>query len=355
MDVLRTTSVSPQPGFHEGASAREATPSVETAQAVRKIDDPWKTSPQLPGAGSLSRPTRQAVGSAGVAAPGTPVSAAPEPATGAAPQITTTKLNENAVPEQKKAATGPNGLYNLDYDIPGAGNGLASLTFPISIDKGLQRVKANDAGHYYAMQFDVNNLEGKNLGTGYIGLQPRADGKALVTFSGFGSHFTAPKGRAGADGGSGASNSTTIDFQFGHKYALMVERDPTDHSLLKGYVQDVTDPENPGTRQHVKDLQLDEDALLAGRQSGFIEHYGKKAKESSDLGRTAGSFYAPSGKSVDDETIEGSLTDGTLYGRYKHSLTGERETTKVGSSIVQVKVDIHGATDPARPPGGRIA
>ena len=241
-----------------------------------------------------------------------------------------TKLDKVSDPklEIKKEATAPNGLYGVNYSLSAPGPGLNNITFPISIDEGLQRKKAGDAGTFFAMQFGVNNQKGAPLARGYIGLQPRGDGKALVVFSGFGPHFKAPQGRAEADGGAGGSNSTLVDFKFGHKYNLTIEVDPTDPHRLKGFIQDVTDPDKPGSKQHVKNLYVDQKVALAGRDTGFVEHYGARINRSSQIGTMSGSFAAPFTVDDKDNVRTGEIRSSGLYGRYKHSMVGNEELTK---------------------------
>ncbi|MEX1829357.1 hypothetical protein [Luteibacter sp. CQ10] len=255
-----------------------------------------------------------------------------------------TALNANAKPETKARATLPNALYRLSYSLPGVGNGLTQLTFPMKIDAAQQRRGPNDAGHYYAMQFDVNDLKGRRAATGYIGLQPRQDGKALVAFSGFGKSFRAPSGIPSADGGPGASNATLIDFRFGHTYELTIERDAGDRRMLSAFVRDVTRAANPGAPRYVKSLRMDRDVLLAGRQTGFVEHYGKSLGRSSDIAYTAGTFHAPFGTSEQGKILHGSLTQGELHGRFQHSTLGHRSITTVGRRIVEVALGIRGAS-----------
>lgn len=324
MNVLNVTNVRPVAGGQRNEAASHATPSVDTTPVVRKVAAPWD-------AAGPARPM-----------PG----AAAAPAAKEQPVTTTTTLNGGAQEQTMASATKPNQLYLATYDIPGVGNGLTSLTFPVRIDAAQQRVAAGDAGTFYAMQFAVKDEKGKSHGQGYIGLQPREDGKARVAFSGFGAQFSAPGGTAKADGGPGASNSTSIDFVFGNKYELTIERDSTNHALLKAYVRDVTDPAKPGPRQDVKSLSLDKKVLLGGHAEVFIEHYGKSISKSSEIGRTKGSFYAPGGTSEKGETIDGKLYEGRLSGRYKQSTTGERTVTKIGQRIVELQLEIQGAKEP---------
>ena len=256
----------------------------------------------------------------------------------------TSKLDRVSDPkhEIKKEATAPNGLYGVSYSLPTSGNGLSNITFPMSIDEGAQRKTAKDGGIYYAMQFGVINENGKSLGNGYIGMQPRQDGKALITFSGFGSHFVAPQGRPGADGGAGGSNSTLVDFKFGNKYNLTVERDPENPKILKGYIQDVTDPDNPGVKQHVKDIGVDQNAALSGSNRGFVEHYGARINRSSQIAPTSGSFSAPFTTDDEGNIKVGSIKGEGLYGRYRNSTTGTHETTKVGGVGKELKFSFQG-------------
>ncbi|WP_235387870.1 MULTISPECIES: hypothetical protein [Pseudomonas] len=244
--------------------------------------------------------------------------------------------------EIKEKATSPNGLYGVSYSLPTSGKGLSNITFPMSIDEGAQRKNAKDAGIYYAMQFGVINESGQSLGTGYIGMQPRQDGKALITFSGFGSHFVAPQGRPDADGGAGGSNSTLVDFKFGNKYQLTVEREPDNPKRLKGYIQDVTDPDNPGVKQDVKDLEVDQNAALSDRNRGFVEHYGARINRSSQIAPTSGSFSAPFTTDAEGNVKVGSIKGDGLYGRYRNSTTGTHETTKVGGVGKELKFSFQG-------------
>ncbi|MGT0193860.1 hypothetical protein ACVHYJ_17680 [Burkholderia pyrrocinia] len=254
------------------------------------------------------------------------------------------KLDKTPNPknEAKSATTKPNGLYRVSYTIPTPDTGLRNITFPMRIDEGQQRKSSQDAGNYYAMQFDVNDTAGGRLGTGYIGLQPREDGKALVVFSGFGANFKAPDGRSEADGGPGASNSTTVDFQFGHTYNLTVQQHPDDANILQAYIQDVTDPSNPGAKQWVKNLHVTQDAILAGEQTGFVEHYGAGINNSAQIKQTSGSFSAPFTTDDSGNVVHGSLSGAGLYGRYANSITGDQTATKEGGQIKKVEFSLHG-------------
>ncbi|HTV85309.1 MAG TPA: hypothetical protein VME63_07880 [Dyella sp.] len=253
-----------------------------------------------------------------------------------------TLLNPDAVPQAKAKATSPNRLYELSYVLHAPKAGLRSLTFPIAIRRAEQRKGAHDAGDFYAMQFGVNGADGTSVGCGYIGLQPREDGKALVVFSGSGPRFSALEGRPEADGGCGASNSTLIDFQFGHTYELTVERDAYDPSVLRAYAQNVSNPARPGPREHVKDLRVDRDVTLAARQEGFIEHYGKAISRSAEIGRTEGIFHAPFGRSMQGRHVGGALTQGQLSGRFGTSTTGRRVTAVEGGQVKAVRVTLWG-------------
>ncbi len=269
-------------------------------------------------------------------------------ATSASPVVrTTTSSALNSVsdpkPEIKNVATSPNGLYRLSYSLPAPGAGLSNITFPMSIEEGQQRKGSKDAGIYYAMQFGVNDEQGKSLGRGYIGMQPRGDGKALITFSGNGEHFKAPQGRAEFDGGAGASNSTLVDFKFGNKYNLTVERDAENPRKLSGFIQDVTDPNKPGPRQHVKDIYVDQDAALAGRDVGFVEHYGAKINQSSQIATTRGSFSAPFTQDDKGNIHVGEIKNGGFYGRYKNSLVGNQQVISEGGKGKEVQFSFQGA------------
>jgi hypothetical protein len=258
-------------------------------------------------------------------------------------QTIRTPLNPDAKPETKAQATGPNGLYELPYAVPVPKSGLHSLTFPISINRAEQRKGPCDAGDFFAMRWGVNDLKDRWLGGGYIGLQPRQDGKALVVFSGFGPHFSPVNGSPHADGGPGASSRAIIDFQFGHKYELTVERDSRDPRLLRAFVQDVSNAFRPAPRQHVQDLRVDQDAVLGGRQAGFIEHYGKAISKSAQIGRAECVFYAPSGRSSCGLRVDGTLAQGELNGRFGSSTMGRRVVAMLGNQVVAVRVSLRGA------------
>ncbi|WP_198364071.1 hypothetical protein [Burkholderia ubonensis] len=264
------------------------------------------------------------------------------------PAITheTTKLDkvENPKNEVKSTSTNPNGLYRINYTIPTSGTGLSNITFPVRIDEAQQRKSKNDAGNYYAMQFGVIDNQGKKLGSGYIGLQPREDGKALVIFSGFGSNFKAPVGRPEADGGPGASSSTMVDFKFGHTYNLTVQRHPDNPKILQAYIQDVTNPNNPGSKQWVKDLHVTKDASLWGSHSGFVEHYGKSINNSAQIKPTSGSFSAPFTTDNSGNIKYGFLSGPELYGRYANSMTGDQTLTKESGKIKKVEFSLQGVT-----------
>jgi len=244
--------------------------------------------------------------------------------------------------EIKKEATAPNGLYGVSYSVPAPSSGLNNITFPMSIDEGLQRKTGKDAGIYYAMHFGVNHDGGKYLGRGYIGMQPRGDGKALVVFSGYGPHFTASQGRAEFDGVKGASNSTLVDFKFGHKYNLTVERDPEDPQKLSAYIQDVTDPDNPGPKQHVKDLNVDRKFALAGGDVGFVEQYGSKINRSSQIAPTSGGFSAPFTTDDKGNIKAGAINSTGLRGRYKNSMVGTQQVTRESGIGKEIHFSLQG-------------
>jgi hypothetical protein len=257
---------------------------------------------------------------------------------------TTSTLNKVSDPklEIKKVATSPNGLYGLSYSLSAPGAGLSNITFPMSIDEGLQRKGSKDAGIYYAMQFGVNDAQSRPLGRGYIGMQPRGDGKALIAFSGNGTHFKAPQGRPEFDGGKGASNSTLVDFKFGNKYNLTVERDPEDAHKLRGFIQDVTDPDKPGPKQHVKDIYVDQKFALSGRDRGFVEHYGAKIDRSSQIAPTRGSFSAPFTTDDMGNVRIGEIKSDGLYGRYKNSMVGRQQVISEAGKGKEIQFSFQG-------------
>lgn len=244
--------------------------------------------------------------------------------------------------EIKKESTSPNGLFGVKYALTAPSSGLSNITFPMIIDEGLQRKTDKDGGIYYAMMFGVNTETGTYVGRGYIGMQPRGDGKALIIFSGYGPHFSAPKGRDEFDGVTGASNSTLVDFKFGNKYELTVERDPADAQILKAYVQDVTQPDNPGPKQHVKDIQVDQKVALAGSDTGFVEQYGAKINKSSQIAPTRGSFFAPFTTDDEGSVQVGEIMSTGLYGRYKNSTVGKQNIVKEQGKGRELEISLQG-------------
>ena len=113
-------------------------------------------------------------------------------------------------------------------------------------------------------------------------------------------------------------------------------RDPENPQKLSAYIQDVTDPNNPGPKQHVKDLYVDRKFALAGRDTGFVEHYGAKRNQSSQTAPTTGSFSAPFTADDKGAVKVGAINSTGLYGRYKNSILGTQQITKdsgVGKEI----------------------
>ncbi|MFL1503560.1 hypothetical protein ACI77J_18710 [Pseudomonas sp. O64] len=263
----------------------------------------------------------------------------------------TSKLNKVSDPrhEIKKEATSPNGLLAVSYSLATPSSGLSNITFPMSIDEGLQRKSGTDAGIYYAMMFGVNTEKNTYLGRGYIGMQPRGDAKALIIFSGYGPHFKASQGTAEFDGVKGASNSTLVDFKFGNKYNLTVERDPANAKNLKAYIQDVTDPDNPEPRQHVKDLSVDQRVVLVGTDTGFVEQYGAKINQSSQIAPTRGSFFAPFTTDDEGNIKVGEIKSNGLYGRYKNSVVGQQQIVKAGGVGKELEFSLQGVVKEEAP------
>ncbi|WP_208457414.1 hypothetical protein [Burkholderia pyrrocinia] len=258
-------------------------------------------------------------------------------------------LNNIATPqvEIKQQKSKPNLLYNVNYTIPAPKGGLSNITYPIRIDNGKQRKSSKDDGIYYAMQFKVVNGNGQSIGRGYIGLQPREDGKALVMFSGFGSDFSAPSGLPTADSGPGAHNSTLIDFQYGHTYNLTVERDSKNPRVFHAYAQDVTDLNNPGPKKWVKDLHVNQDAGLAGYEKGFVELYGGTPIDSSaQIAPTSGSFSAPFTIDEKGTATHGWLWGSKLQGRFCNSTTGSQTQTKENGKTKKIELSIQGVGYP---------
>ncbi|WP_448649825.1 hypothetical protein ACSHWC_17005 [Pseudomonas fluorescens] len=264
----------------------------------------------------------------------------------AVPALTTgtSKLDKVSDPklEIKKDATSPNGLFSVSYALGAPSPGLSNITFPMTIDEGLQRKSAKDGGIYYAMMFGVNTGSGGYLGRGYIGIQPREDGKALIVFSGYGPHFKAPEGRAEFDGVTGASNSTLVDFKFGNKYNLTVERDPADDQKLKAFIQDVTDVDNPVPKQHVKDMFVDQKVALAGSDTGFVEQIGAKINKSSQVAPTRGSFFAPFTTDDKGDVKVGTIKSEGLYGRYKNSMVGNQQIVREAGKGKELEFSLQG-------------
>lgn len=244
--------------------------------------------------------------------------------------------------EIKNAFTSPNGLFGVKYSLAAPSPGLSNITFPMIIDEGLQKKSDKDAGIYYAMMFGVSTEKGTYLGRGYIGMQPRGDDKALIIFSGYGPHFNAPKGRAEFDGVTGASNSTLVDFKFGNKYELTVERDPADPQMLRAYVQNVTHPDNPEPKQHVKDIHVDQNVALAGSDTGFVEQYGAKINKSSQIAPTRGSFFAPFTTDDKGDVNVGEIVSTGLYGRYKNSMVGKQNIVKEQGKGKELEFSLQG-------------
>jgi hypothetical protein len=273
-------------------------------------------------------------------------------------------INPNAQTSDNKAdESGATHLLNNAWQIPAESGTLDNVHFPIKIDESAKH--GSSGGNFFAQEFSFRNADGTLRPSGktsdprdqytpdtdsggYIGLQPsEKDGKARAVFSGFGAGITSSTGTSGADGGPGASNGKEIDFQYGHKYDLSVEADKNDPNTLNGYVQDVTDPKNPGERVFIGNLKFDKPVKISSDGVGFVEQFGSRVSDSNQIHGVKGTFYDPYTK-TDDKTTQGTNTmfgTDTGIGPYSKAITGTtgRINTLEGTPGGGSSFDVSGA------------
>lgn len=184
--------------------------------------------------------------------------------------------------------------------------------------------------NYFAQQFPIVQENGtENLG--YIVIIPIEDNKkALFRFGGFGNGITTDTGHNGIDHGSGAVNFPELEFNYGHKYDLSVEVDKHDPRVLNGYVQNVTNPKNPGPKQFVGNLKFKDSIRLGTGQLGFTEQLSTPTAGSNQIHRIKGSFYDPYSESG-GKKINGSLD--LMSSRVAPGLTESQTHLIYGDSI----------------------
>jgi len=112
---------------------------------------------------------------------------------------------------------------------------------------------------------------------------------------------------------------------------------------MRGFIQDVTDSDMPGPKQHVKDIYVDQKFALAGRDRGFVEHYGAKIDRSSQIAPTRGSFSAPFTTDDKGNVRVGEIKSDGLYGRYKNSMVGLQRVISEAGKGQEIQFSFQGA------------
>jgi hypothetical protein len=260
-------------------------------------------------------------------------------------------INPDAQPADIAAhGSGANGFLQSTWSIPSLPGSLDNVHFPMQINDSAQHGTGSTGeggGQYFAQHIGFTTPDGKQHPDGrrgYIGIQPSTeDGKAYAIFSGWGKGVTTTTGHSGADGDSGASNKTKFDFQYGHKYDLSVEVDKNDPKTLNGYVQDVTDPNNPQPKVLIGNLKFEHPVSIGNHDSGFVEQFGSNTTSSTQVHRATGEFGAPYTEGKNGKT-QGTISPWSPYGNYKNSITGTTtQTTDPKTGAQRSSFDVSGA------------
>ncbi|GLQ99594.1 hypothetical protein [Dyella mobilis] len=262
-------------------------------------------------------------------------------------------INPGALPSNAPSnGDGANHLLYNDWSIDTGSKALDNLHFPMKIDDSAKTLLEGDhapnggnadgriGGNFFFQQFSIKNSDGSepnygndNLGgrnAAYIGIQPSATpGKAIFRFAGFGEGITTSTGLGGADGGPGAQNNRMLDFQYSHKYDLSVEADKSDPHVLNGYVQDVTDPQNPGPKQFIGNLRYSNPVKLSTDGGSVVEQGGSRTTGSNQIHYVKGTYYNPyslnEAGNQENGSYRGHWYTDTGQGPYKDSITGTSE------------------------------
>ena len=89
--------------------------------------------------------------------------------------------------------------------------------------------------------------------------------------------------------------------------------------------------------------RLDQKFALAGRDRGFVEHYGAKIDRSSQIAPTRGSFSAPFTTDDKGNVRVGEIKSDGLYGRYKNSMVGLQRVISEAGKGKEIQFSFQGA------------
>lgn len=201
---------------------------------------------------------------------------------------------------------GPTGIVSIPYHVATqAPQGLEQITFQLRVDEAPH---AN--GFYYALQYTLLNGNG-----GYIGIQPRSDGKAIIIFSMFGKGAEAitDNCNAGNDDGLVIHCTLVTDFLQKNRYALTITRAAGTPGAWQAYLTNVTGHGQPIS---IGILKPRASSLgLQGKGSGFIEYYPLIAS-CNEVPRTRVFYAAPRAK-TSGKGVTGTITTPSTYGKCK--------------------------------------
>jgi hypothetical protein len=270
-------------------------------------------------------------------------------ATGTEPSVKSYNINPNAQATDTAADKGgANGFLESHWTIPSQSGALTNIHFPMQIsDSAARGTGSTPGGQYFAQYIDFRTPEGlphPDGPGGYIGIQPSTEeGKGYAVFSGWGKGVSTTTGHSLADGDPGASNSTKFDFQYGHKYVLSAETSKKDPNTLNGFVQDVTDPNHPGSKTLIGDLKFQHPVRISNHNAGFVEQFGSNTSNSSQIHRASGEFGAPYTENKSGKT-QGTISSWSPYGNYQNSITGTTTvTTDYKNGVYNSSFDVSGA------------
>jgi hypothetical protein len=286
-------------------------------------------------------------------------------------------VNDSIASNVFKLQQGGIHLLRNDWNIGSQGDSLDNIHFPMKIDASAKADidgQRYPGGNFFFQHFGFTDTNGRPIPSGvsydpsrqnynpdlvgYIGLEPNKDGTANVKFAAFGKGVTfdpndpPDPNRVSynyADSEEGSSQHLKIDFEYGHKYDLSVEVDENDPRKIHGYVQDITDPNNPGPKRLVGTLVFEQPVKFGNKGAGIVEQHDSDITESDEVHHTKGTFYEPFTNDHDGQKkatgFSTNWTSETSRNRgLKDNITGfvgnslNPKTGERGSSF-----DVHGA------------
>lgn len=225
--------------------------------------------------------------------------------------------------QQREGDVIPYHLLDVYYQELDKNSSRSEIIFPIEV----HNASRND-GYYFAQYVVFDDGTG-----GYIGIQPRPDGKAFVPFSFFGKNvkaLTPDRCSDGADGGDGISCHRIIKIKFGKKYYMRIKQVSTPSPGMvawAGYVSDA--PGRKGIK--IAAWEIPESAGKISYPIGFYEYY-LPVRSCQSLPPADVTFYQP-------YTVEGHKLELNYY---------ERTKTNGGGGLNPCNPDVSGPDGEAR-------